>query len=107
MMLKARRSLSRRNNNTGTGMSNAAHQSTDDRVATIVSRLLGARLPSREIARDEALTDVGLISLDMVNLMLEIESNFNVRVPSRMVTPRNFKSIESIARMLDALNVAA
>lgn len=49
----------------------------------------------------DALVDVGLTSLDLVNLMLAIEAEFDIMIPPAFLNPENFRSIEAISRMVE------
>lgn len=46
------------------------------------------------------LVDVGLTSMDMVNLMLAIESEFDFTIPQSEITPENFQSVETLNRLV-------
>jgi acyl carrier protein len=56
------------------------------------------------------LVDVGLTSMDMVNLMLAIEAEFDFTIPQAEITPENFQSVETlnrlVARHLETLTAA-
>ncbi|TGD99502.1 acyl carrier protein [Methylobacterium nonmethylotrophicum] len=60
---------------------------------------------SRDLAfePDDALLDIGLSSLDLVNLMISLEVEFDVMIPSTQINPQNFRSVQSIAIMVLAL----
>src|SRR6476620_2487920 len=45
----------------------------------------------------------GLSSLDMVNLMLAVEAEFDLKIPDREMTPSNFRSIAHIVRLVHDL----
>jgi len=75
----------------------------DERVARIVAGLLPERARENPIAIDEPLMSAGLNSLGMVNLLLEIEANFNITVPTKLVAPKSFRSIYSIARLIESI----
>jgi acyl carrier protein len=49
------------------------------------------------------LRDHGIGSLDLVGLMILIETQFGVRIPDKCVTPENFRSLQSIAALIVAL----
>jgi len=49
------------------------------------------------------LVDVGLSSLDLVNLMVAVEAEFDIMIPPASLTPKNFYSIEAIARMVESV----
>ena len=42
---------------------------------------------------DDNLRDAGLTSLDMVNLMLAIEAEFDIEIPQSAMTPDNFDTV--------------
>jgi acyl carrier protein len=88
-------------------MSNKPSDSIADEVSRVVVQLLADRAPSKQIAIDEPLTAIGLDSLGMVNLFLEIETRFNVTIPARLVNPKNFRSINSISRLIEGITLAA
>ena len=46
------------------------------------------------------LVDVGLTSMDMVNLMLAVEAEFDFTIPQSEITPENFQSVETLNRMV-------
>ena len=46
------------------------------------------------------LVDVGLTSMDMVNLMLGVEAEFDFTIPQAEITPENFQSVETLERMV-------
>ncbi len=55
------------------------------------------------VGRDDDLTESGLSSLDMVNLMLAVEAEFDVKIPDRDMTPANFRTIARIDALVGAL----
>lgn len=46
------------------------------------------------------LVDVGLTSMDMVNLMLAVEAEFDFTIPQSEITPENFQSVETLNRLV-------
>ena len=78
------------------------HNSTD-RVAHLVRELLAKRSIDRPVGNDDSLTESGLTSLDIVNLMLGIETEFGIKIPDRDMTPSNFRSIAQIDRLIGRL----
>ena len=88
-------------------MSDTLNATIDERVAKIVAGLLPEGDRAKPIAHDEPLTTAGLNSLGMVNLLLEIEANFNITVPASLVVPKSFRSIHSIARLIESIAQAA
>jgi acyl carrier protein len=75
-----------------------------DRLIGLVSQLLGAqaRLPE-PFPLDLQLSDLGLGSLKMVNLMLAIEREFDIAIPQADITPENFHSLGSMAALVGRL----
>ena len=69
--------------------------------------MLAKRGGVRAISADQSLTDAGLTSLDMVNLMLAIEDEFEIEIPQRQMTPANFRSIAAIETLVSMLAAVA
>ncbi|WP_298261801.1 phosphopantetheine-binding protein [Bradyrhizobium sp.] len=46
------------------------------------------------------LVDIGLTSMDMVNLMLAVEAEFDFTIPQSEITPENFQSVETLNRLV-------
>jgi acyl carrier protein len=74
-----------------------------ERVAQLVRQLLAKRSIDRSVGYDDALGECGLSSLDMVNLMLAVETEFDIKIPDRDMTPSNFRSIAQIDKLVGAL----
>ena len=74
-----------------------------DRIAGLVRQFLAKRSIERAVGRDEDLAECGLSSLDMVNLMLAVESEFDVKIPDRDMTPANFRTIARIDALVGGL----
>jgi acyl carrier protein len=74
-----------------------------DRVTTLVRALLAKRAVDRAVGPDDDLGESGLSSLDMVNLMLAVETEFDIKIPDRDMTPANFRSIARIDALVRAL----
>jgi acyl carrier protein len=83
------------------------NSSVTDRIAGLVRQLLAKRSIERTVGPDEDLAECGLSSLDMVNLMLAVESEFDVKIPDRDMTPANFRSIARIDALVAGLLYAA
>jgi acyl carrier protein len=78
-----------------------------DRIAALVRAILEKRGATRPVRRDEALSDCGISSLDMVNLMLAVETEFGLKIPDREMTPTNFRTIARIEALVEKLQPAA
>jgi acyl carrier protein len=76
-------------------------------VTDVVRRMLIERSIKSELTEDADLRDVGLTSLDMVDLVLSVECAFDVQIPEAQITPANFRSIAAIDALLSTLRTAA
>jgi len=74
-----------------------------DRVVGIVQEILERRSISRQILPNDDLRDAGLNSLDMVNLMLAVEAEFDLKIPDADMTLRNFRSISAIEALVASM----
>jgi acyl carrier protein len=84
-------------------MSNTTDLAANDRVVGLVQDILQRRGIGRPILADEDLREAGLNSLDMVNLMLAVEAEFDLKIPDADMTLRNFRSISAIDALVAAL----
>ena len=64
----------------------------------------GEKLHRQAAATDANLIDIGLTSVDMVNLMLAVEAEFDVMIPPSEITPENFRSIATIEALISRLD---
>ena len=78
-----------------------------DRIAALVRAILEKRGAARPVGRDDALSDCGISSLDMVNLMLAVEIEFQLKIPDRDMTPANFRTVARIEALVEKLQQAA
>jgi acyl carrier protein len=74
-----------------------------ERVAQLVRQLMARRSIDRLVGYEDVLSECGLSSLDMVNLMLAVETEFEIKIPDRDMTPSNFRSIAQIDKLVGAL----
>ena len=77
--------------------------SPTDRVSALVNRLLAERSLRFPAFPEDDLRSLGLSSLDMVNLVLSVESEFDVSIPDADITPARFRSITTIASLVAVL----
>ena len=75
-----------------------------DRLLKLVSQILGKNSITRPVSIDDELTQTGLSSIDMVNLMLAVEAEFDMMIPAFEITPENFRSILSIEALIVRIN---
>ena len=72
-------------------------QGVTERLAALVKQVLGegAAIPD-PLPLDAQLSDLGISSLKMVNLMLAVEIEFDISIPQADITPENFHSLATI-----------
>jgi acyl carrier protein len=84
-------------------MSAASESSSRDKIFQIVQSFLAQRSIGRTLLPDDNLRDAGITSLDMVNIVLQVEAACDVTIPDREITPANFRSIAAIDNLIAAL----
>ena len=77
--------------------------STRERLIGLVRQMLGPLGASRPVPIDARLSDLGLSSINMVNLVLAIEMDFNLSIPQNEITPANFASVEAVEALIRRL----
>jgi acyl carrier protein len=78
-------------------------RTAQQRIETIVRTLVKSVASDRAIAPDENLVELGLTSMDMVNLLLAVEAEFDLTVPGTNLNPAHFRSITGIERLVTEL----
>jgi acyl carrier protein len=78
-----------------------------ERVAALVRALLAKRSIERPVGYSDDLGECGLTSLDLVNLMLAVEGEFEVNIPENEMRPANFRSVAQIATLIARLSPQA
>jgi acyl carrier protein len=73
-----------------------------DRLIVLVKQVIGpsAAFPN-PFPVDTQLSDLGISSLKMVNLMLAVELEFDIAIPQSDITPENFQSLSSIRALVE------
>jgi acyl carrier protein len=79
--------------------------STRDRLLRIVGEILGKPDAVSSLPAEGRLSELGMSSLKMVNLMLAVEGEFDLTIPQGDITPDNFRSVASIEALLQRLLV--
>jgi acyl carrier protein len=77
--------------------------SPDDRVLNIVQRLLTERSITAMVGPDDNLLEAGLNSLDILNLVLSLEAEFDMPIPEAEITPANLLTISGICGLISGL----
>jgi len=87
-------------------MGNRPDQMARERLISLVEQILGQSgdLP---IPVEQRLSDLGMSSIKMVNLMLAVETEFDLMIPQSEITPENFYSVSSIEALVTRLMTAA
>ena len=72
-----------------------------EQLIGLVKHLLGANatLP-HPFPVEQQLSDLGISSLKMVNLMLAVELEFDIAIPQGDITPENFHSVAAIKALV-------
>jgi len=72
-----------------------------EQLVGLVKQTLGvkATLP-HPFPMDQQLSDLGVSSLKMVNLMLAVELEFDIAIPQSDITPENFHSVAAIQSLV-------
>ncbi len=83
-------------------MLKATNASVNDRLIRLVRQLLGpsTTLPD-PFPLHRQLSELGVTSLKMVNLMLAVELEFDIMFPQAEITPENFHSLASIKALVE------
>jgi acyl carrier protein len=72
-----------------------------DRLIALVKQVVGPSTVFPEpFPMDKQLSDLGISSLKMVNLMLAVELEFDIAIPQADITPENFHSCASIETLV-------
>ncbi len=73
-----------------------------DRLIALVKQVLGpgAAVPD-PFPVNTQLSDLGISSLKMVNLMLAVELEFDIAIPQADITPENFQSCATIIALVE------
>ncbi|MBP0112546.1 phosphopantetheine-binding protein [Bradyrhizobium vignae] len=71
-----------------------------NRIIKLVKGILEQNSLTADVTPQAKLVDIGLTSMDMVNLMLGVEAEFDFTIPQSEITPENFQSVETLERMV-------
>ena len=73
-----------------------------NRLIALVRSILIQNAITDQVDAESLLVDVGLNSVDMVNLMLGVEAEFDFTIPQAEITPENFQSVNTLQEMIVA-----
>lgn len=83
--------------------SQSAQVSPRDRLRALVAGILAAKSQAGPFSDDDTLAEIGIASVDMVTLLLSVESEFDLEVPQQDITPDMFRSIATIDALVRRL----
>ena len=78
----------------------AFNANVQDRILVLVRAILEQNAITAEVKPQSRLVDIGLTSMDLVNLMLSVEAEFDFTIPQAQITPENFQSVETLEAMI-------
>lgn len=78
----------------------------DQKLGELAREFAPALPEDPEQARNADLRQAGLTSMATVKLMLAVEAAYDVAIPDRELTPENFRSIATIAALIERLLAA-
>ena len=78
----------------------AVKADVQNRILGIVRSILKQNSITAEVGPESLLVDVGLTSMDMVNLMLCVEAEFDLTIPQAEIRPENFQSVKTLQQMI-------
>lgn len=75
-----------------------------DRLIALVKQVSGSAAVFPEpFPLGTQLSELGVSSLKMVNLMLAVELEFDIAIPQSDITPENFQSVTSIQGLVERM----
>ena len=79
-------------------------EEVSNRLISLVKQVSGsaAVFPS-PFPLNTQLSELGVTSLKMVNLMLAVEVEFDIAIPQSNITPENFQSLSSIQSLVQKI----
>jgi len=83
--------------------SNYLNGSVDGRVINAVQQVLTERSIGVQVHPGDNLFQVGLNSLDMLNLVLSLEAVFDVTIPEAEITIANLRTISTLSSLIGRL----
>jgi acyl carrier protein len=81
-------------------MDDDGETSATKRVISLVRRSLKSLAVSQTIYSEDALSEIGISSLEMARLVLLVEDEFMPTIPTKEITAGNFRSISTIGRLI-------
>ena len=80
-----------------------AHPAIRERLLRLIGQILGRADAASSLPAEARLSELGMSSIKMVNLMLAVESEFDLTIPQGDITPENFRSVATVEALLERL----
>jgi acyl carrier protein len=77
-----------------------SHPEIRNRLRRLVAQILGKPEAAPTLPVEGRLSELGMSSIKMVNLMLAVEGEFDVSIPQKDITPDNFRSVASVEALV-------
>ena len=74
-----------------------------DRLLRLVGQILGKPDAAASLPPEARLSELGMSSIKMVNLMLAVETEFDLTIPQGEITPENFRSVATVEALIERL----
>ena len=74
-----------------------------DRLLRLVGQILSKPDSAASLPAEARLSELGMSSIKMVNLMLAVETEFDLTIPQSDITPDNFRSVATVEALLARL----
>jgi acyl carrier protein len=81
-------------------LDHATNPEIRDRLLRLVAQILGKPEAAPTLSVEARLSELGMSSIKMVNLMLAVEAEFDLTIPQGEITPDNFRSVASVEALL-------
>jgi acyl carrier protein len=79
------------------------HPDIRHRLLRLVAQILGKPDAPDSVPPEARLSELGMSSIKMVNLMLAVETEFDLTIPQGDITPENFRSVATVEALLARL----
>lgn len=73
---------------------------TRERLLALIEPLIDVEIVVRPIPVDQNLSELGIGSVQMVDLMLAMEAEFDLTIPVEHINPENFLSIATLTALV-------
>ena len=71
-----------------------------ERLLRLVAQILGKPDAAPSLSAEARLSELGMSSIKMVNLMLAVETEFDLTIPQGDITPENFRSVATVEALI-------